>query len=85
MKHAVAMMQQLRRTADDFHKTIVLVLHDINFAAAYADHMVAMKHGRVIHQGTPRDLMQSAVLRDIYEVDVRVVEIDGRPVGIYYR
>ena len=85
MKHAVAMMQQLRQTADDFGKTVVLVLHDINFASAYSDHIVAMKNGQLCHQGSPHDLMQTDILRDIYEVDVRVVEMDGRPVGIYYR
>ncbi|WP_268595839.1 ATP-binding cassette domain-containing protein, partial [Escherichia coli] len=47
MKHAVAMMGTLRRAADELGKTVVLVLHDINFASAYADRIVAMKAGRV--------------------------------------
>ncbi len=43
MKHCVAMMKQLRRAADELHKTIILVIHDINFASAYSDHIIAMK------------------------------------------
>ena len=47
MKHAVAMMGTLRRAADELGKTVVLVLHDINFASCYADRIVALKQGRV--------------------------------------
>ena len=43
MKHAVAMMGTLRRAADELGKTVVLGLHDINFASAYADRIVARK------------------------------------------
>ncbi|WP_313159304.1 iron ABC transporter ATP-binding protein, partial [Mixta calida] len=43
MKHSVAMMKQLRRAADELHKTIILVIHDINFASAWSDHIIAMK------------------------------------------
>ena len=51
MKHAVAMMGTLRRAADELGKTVVLVLHDINFASCYADRIVALKQGRVACQG----------------------------------
>lgn len=85
MKHAVAMMQQLRRTADELQKTVVLVLHDINFASAYSDHMVALRDGRLVHQGPPAAIMTTDVLRDIYEIDVNVIDVNGRPIGTYYR
>ncbi|MDU4093317.1 MAG: ATP-binding cassette domain-containing protein, partial [Pantoea sp.] len=52
MKHSVAMMKQLRRAADELHKTIILVIHDINFASAYSDHIIAMKQGEVLYRGT---------------------------------
>jgi ABC-type enterochelin transport system, ATPase component len=54
MKHAMGMMKLLRRAADDLGKTVVLVLHDINFASWYADTIVAMKHGKVAAQGRSR-------------------------------
>lgn len=85
MKHAVGMMQMLRRTADELGKTIVLVLHDINFASCYSDEIIAMRDGRVIAQGPPRELMRRQSLYDIYEVDVRVEAIGGHQIGIYYR
>src|SRR5690606_5466437 len=43
MRHAVHMMRRLRRMADDFGKTVVLVVHDINFASCHSDTIVAMK------------------------------------------
>ena len=55
MKHAVAMMGTLRRAADELGKTVVLVLHDINFASCYADRIVALKQGRVACQERPRN------------------------------
>ena len=57
MKHAVGMMKLLRRAADDLGKTIVLVLHDLNFASCYSDYIVAMRDGEVVHHGTPDEIM----------------------------
>lgn len=84
MKHARAMMRMLRRAAGELGKTIVLVLHDINFAAAHADHIVAMRAGRVVHQGAPQALMRPEILADIYDMDIAVEEIAGRPVALYF-
>nr|MCC5641304.1 ATP-binding cassette domain-containing protein [Nostoc sp. CHAB 5844] len=64
MKQAVSMMRLLRRAVDEFGKTIVLVLHDINFASSYSDHIVAMRDGRLVQQGSPAALMRSEVLAD---------------------
>ncbi|MUG03771.1 ATP-binding cassette domain-containing protein, partial [Bacillus tequilensis] len=57
MKHAVTMMAQLRRAADELGRTIVIVLHDINFAGHYANRICAMKDGRVVEFGTPAEIM----------------------------
>ncbi|MFC0284612.1 ABC transporter ATP-binding protein [Camelimonas abortus] len=85
MKHAVQMMQLMRRMADDLGKTIVVVLHDINFASVYADHIVAMRHGRVLRQGPPREMMTPEAMREIYDIDMRIEEIGGDRIGVYYR
>ncbi|WP_343315605.1 ABC transporter ATP-binding protein [Brucella sp. BE17] len=84
MKHAASMMKLLRRAADDLGKTVVLVLHDINFASCYCDHIVAMREGKVVHQGTPDQLIDPEILRDIYEMDICVEIIGGKRIGIYY-
>lgn len=85
MRHAVDMMQLLRSAADDKGKTVVVVLHDINFASCYADHIIAMQAGKLACQGRPDELIQDAVLRDLYQMDIRVHEIEGRRICTYYR
>lgn len=85
MRHAVAIMKQLRRAADELGKTIIVVIHDINFASAYADRIVALRDGAVTYQGPPEDVMTSARLQEIFgtEIDVRT---DGEfPLAVYYR
>ena len=84
MKHSVEMMRLLRRLADELGKTVVLVIHDINFASCYSDSIVAMRQGRLIHQGPPAQIMQPEVLRDVYEIDIRIEEIDGNRIGVYF-
>ena len=84
MKHSVEMMRLLRRLADELGKTIVLVVHDINFASCYSDTILAMKDGRLIHQGTPSEIMQAGMLHDVYDIDIRIEEIDGNRIGVYF-
>jgi iron complex transport system ATP-binding protein len=84
LRHAVSMMRLLRRATDELGKTVVLVLHDINFAARWSDHVVAMRDGAVVHQGTPDEIIHADVLRDVYEVDVAVHCLDGCPVAVYF-
>ncbi|WP_193597954.1 ABC transporter ATP-binding protein [Microbacterium sp. YJN-G] len=84
MKHAVTMMAQLRRAADELGRTVVIVLHDINFAAHYADRICAMKDGRVVEFGTPQEIMTDAVLTRVFETPVRVIEGPHGPLAVYY-
>ncbi|MBK3801610.1 ATP-binding cassette domain-containing protein [Azospirillum brasilense] len=85
VKHAVAMMKLFRRTADEFGKTIVLVLHDINFASCYSDRIVAMRDGRVVHQGPPEVIITPDVIRDVYGVEAQVMENAGQRIALYYQ
>src|SRR5699024_7766019 len=83
MKHSVLMMQQLRRAADELGKTIVVVLHDLNFAAAYADRIIALRDGEIRHSGTVADIMRDDVLTDAFDTPVRVHELDGQLTAVY--
>ncbi|PIT69285.1 iron ABC transporter ATP-binding protein [Bartonella tribocorum] len=85
MKHAVAMMKQLRRTADELKKTILIVMHDINFASSYSDMIVALKNGKAAYCGTAKEIMQPEILKDIYDVDIQIKTINDIPIAFYYR
>jgi iron complex transport system ATP-binding protein len=84
MRHAVATMKLMRRMADDFGKTIVVVLHDINFASIYADRIVAMRNGAVLRVGPAAEIVQSGSLRDIFDMEFRIFDEAGRRFVDYY-
>lgn len=84
MKHAVQMMKHLRRASEELGRTVVIVLHDINFAGHYADHICAMKNGRVVEFGTPDAIMTDEVLTRVFDTEVRVIEGPNGPLAVYY-
>ncbi|WP_026328861.1 ABC transporter ATP-binding protein [Streptomyces sulphureus] len=65
-------------------RTVVMVLHDLSAAARYADTVVAMKDGRVLAQGPPAETVDSALVKELYEVEADVVAgpSDGAPVVV---
>ncbi|ODJ49150.1 ABC transporter ATP-binding protein [Brochothrix thermosphacta] len=85
MKHAVQMMKILRRLVDDFGKTIVLVLHDINFASAYADYMVGLKDGRIVAQGSTAEMMTPEQLNIVYDMPLAITEIGSCKYCLYFK
>lgn len=84
MRHAVAMMRQLRRAARELGKTVVVVLHDLNFASCHADHIVAMREGRVAMQGSPAEIMTPEAIGAIFELEATVHEVNGHRIAVYY-
>ena len=84
LRHMAEIMRLIRRMADDLGKHVIVVLHDINFAATYADRIVAMRSGRIVADGSAAQIMRSEVLAAVYDTEVDVREIDGRRVALYY-
>jgi iron complex transport system ATP-binding protein len=84
MRHAVQMMRMLRRMAAELGKTVVLVVHDINFASCYSDRIVAMREGRVVADGPTAELMQPPVLRRVFDLDVEVHELAGQQISVFW-
>jgi ferrichrome ABC transporter, ATP-binding protein FhuC len=84
MAHSVQMMQHLRQAATELGCTIVIVLHDINFAAAYSDTIIAMKNGKVAAQGSPEEIFREEVLAEIFETRVDIIPGPRGPVAVYF-
>lgn len=84
MKHSVQIMKILRKLVDELGKTVVIVLHDINFASVYSDHIVALKDGRVVKNGPTNDIINSHALKEIYDMDIPVQEQDGCRICVYF-
>jgi iron complex transport system ATP-binding protein len=84
LRHMTEIMRLIRTMADDLGKRLVVVLHDINFASAWSDRIVAMRDGSVVADASSREIMRSEVLGAVYDTTVDVREIDGKPVALYY-
>ena len=80
MYHAGRLMRELRELSHTEQKTVVIVLHDINQAAQFADTVVTMKEGRVLATGAPVDVLTHETMKELYKVDVTVLNHQGRPV-----
>lgn len=84
MKHSVQMMQHLRRAAEELGRTIIIVLHDINFAGHYADYICAVKHGEIVEFGTPDAIMTDTVLSRVFDTPVQVIDGPNGALAVYY-
>ncbi|SDN24476.1 ABC transporter ATP-binding protein [Bacillus sp. OK048] len=84
MKHSVQIMKILRRLVDELGKTVVIVLHDINFASVYSDRIVAMKDGKVVKDGRTDEIIQSAALKEIYDMDIPIQQMGGCRICVYF-
>ena len=82
--HATNMMKIVRRLCDELGKTVILVLHEINYAAFYSDYICAFAEGRIVKFGTVKEVMTRENLSRIYGVDFEIMEVSGKPLSIYY-
>lgn len=84
MKYCVQMMRVIRSLVDDLGKTVVTVLHDINFASCYSDVIVAMKNGEVYKEGNTSEIISQSVLEDLYDTDFRIQDIENKKICVYF-
>ncbi|MEV5704711.1 ABC transporter ATP-binding protein [Actinoallomurus sp. NPDC052274] len=82
--HQVEVLDLIRQLNHERGRTVVAVLHDLNQAARYADHIVAMKAGRVIAQGPPRDVVTADLVREVFGLASVVVPdpVTGGPLVV---
>ena len=82
--HATNMMKTVRRLCDELGKTVILVLHELNYASFYSDYICAFLDGKIAKFGTVEEVITKETLSEIYKVDFEIMKIDGRPLTIYY-
>lgn len=84
MRHSVQMMRHLKRAADELGRTVVIVVHDINFAGHYADHICAMQRGQIVEFGPAEQVMNSATLTRVFDTPVDMIDGPNGPLAVYY-
>ncbi|MGL5437544.1 MAG: ABC transporter ATP-binding protein [Lachnospiraceae bacterium] len=80
---SVQMMEHLKQAAEEFGRTILVVMHDINFAAKYSDRICAMKDGQIAAFGAVEKIMNAEVLTDIFETKIEIIDGPHGPIAIY--
>ncbi|MFD9740358.1 ABC transporter ATP-binding protein [Umezawaea sp. NPDC059074] len=84
LAHQIDVLDLVQRLHDEMGRTVVMVLHDLNLAARYAEHLVAMKAGRIVVQGTPTEVLTEEMLLEVFGLDARVVAdpVSGTPLVV---
>lgn len=74
LSHAVDVLDLIDQLHDDMGRTVVMVLHDLNLAVRYSDHLVVMKDGAIIAQGTPREVITAELLQTAFGLRATVID-----------
>lgn len=82
--HATNMMKIARKLCDELGKTVIMVLHDINYAAFYSDYICVFKDGAIAEYGPVKEVITEEKLSSIYQVDFEVQEFHGKPLSICF-
>jgi iron complex transport system ATP-binding protein len=81
LAHQVEVLDLVDKLHADLDRTVVMVLHDLNLAVRYSDHLIVMRDGRIVTAGPPDELITAELLRDVFGLDSQVLvdPVSGRP------
>lgn len=74
LAHQIEVLDLLTQLNHNFQRTIVIVLHELNQAARYADYLVAMKDGYIYAQGKPQEIMTPKVIKEVFGLDSHIIK-----------
>ena len=74
MAHQLEILQLLEKLNKEQGRTIVMVIHDLNHAARFSHHMVALQNGKMVKEGTAEEVMTADVLKDVFNIDAEIVK-----------
>lgn len=76
--HQLELLDLLVHLNKEYNLTIVLVLHDLNQAAIYSDHVFVCENGQLVKDGSPREVFTTELLRDVFHITADITEKDGK-------
>ena len=79
LRHQIDSLKLVRQLQQDADLTVVMVLHDINLAARFSDHIIALRGGKIVCQGTPQDVVTAENMTSIYDLETQVTHV--APIG----
>ncbi|PRY41202.1 iron complex transport system ATP-binding protein [Geodermatophilus tzadiensis] len=87
LSHQIDVLELVSRLHAERGRTVVVVLHDLNLAARYAQRLVAMRDGVLVASGTPHEVLTEQLLADVFDLEARVVPdpVAGTPMVVPVR
>jgi iron complex transport system ATP-binding protein len=87
LSHQIDVLELVARLHAERGRTVVVVLHDLNLAARYAQRLVAMRDGALVASGTPHEVLTEQLLADVFDLEARVVPdpVAGTPMVVPVR
>lgn len=74
IKYKIEVLDLLKHLNQQENRTIVVVLHDINLACRYADHIIAIKAGKVYAEGAPKEIVTEKLINDVFDINAKIIE-----------
>ena len=84
MAHSRTLMARLADLVGARGRSVLTVVHEVNYAAAWADHIIAMKDGRIVAEGAPETVLTEPVLSALYDTPIEVSRHDDRPLVLHH-
>ena len=84
LAHQIDLLELFRDLNRHQGRTLVAVLHDLNHACRYADHLVVLRQGQLVAQGVPKDIITAALVEQVFDLPCRIIEdpVSGTPLVI---
>lgn len=79
IRYQLQILKLVRKLNEEYGMTVIMVLHDINQSLYYSDEIVAMKDGRITAQGKPEEIITSELIKNVYDVELGISAVNGRP------
>ncbi|GLB60917.1 Fe(3+)-citrate import ATP-binding protein YfmF [Cytobacillus sp. NCCP-133] len=84
LAHQIEVLQLLRELNGEYGRTILMVLHDLNQAARYADYLISISNGKIYREGTPKDIFTEKMINEVFGLECRIIEdpVEGSPMCV---
>ncbi|MDH6281067.1 ABC transporter ATP-binding protein [Prescottella agglutinans] len=81
LSHSVEVLDLVDRMHEEMGRTVIMVLHDLNLAVRYSDHLIVMSQGRIVASGSPQDVISSELLDEVFGLEAAVIDdpVSDRP------
>lgn len=82
--HITNLMKTIKRLCQELNKTIIIVLHDINYASFYVDYICLLNEGNIVKYDCVEEVIKKEVLEKVYKINFEIKLVNGKPLAIYY-